>query len=759
MKLISVIITRYPIQSLFLSTVIAFFFLFFIPSIKTIDNVDYFTVDDDPDFAYYEEIKSIFGDDEFFVIAFKPGNVFTENNLRLIKELTEDLEIHPGIRDVQSLANVDYVDGAQDYFEVRKFLASIPDTKDGLQLLREQALSTPLYLDNLISRDASTAALIVYPHERPDEEGFRANLLQSVHDILVGSQAGGAVFHLAGNTVTNVGLSRYVQQDVATFIPYTYIFVALVIWLIFRNFRLTLLAVINITVCVGSTMGFMAFIGISMHNVTSVVPSLVMALALSDTVHIFSCLDKKILLDFPDKKEALFSILDKVIMPCFLTTLTTAVGFISLAVSTIPPIREFAYVASMGMVFEFFFSFFMLIPLLLFCNPLKIYRHMHEFRRMANFLNILNQFIKMRYVLICIVFLFVFICSLWFSGKVQVETNLVEYFNKKSSLRQDLDFIQSNLSGVVTMDISLRANFIDAFTIPENIVLLDKVQSFLHTIPGVDTTVSFADYIKEMNKSFHDEDPEFYVIPKQKNLIAQYLLLYDSDSIEDYINARFDHARILVRISESSSAKQSELIKKTQDFINNLEQDAIQIRITGSVVQQVNVISALTKGLVSSLVLALGVICVIMLLVLRSVRIGLLSLIPNLFPLVLNFGIMGLLSIPLDTSTALISVVALGIAVDDTIHFLTEYNIQRKMGQSISASIEYALLNKGLAIITTSIILCIGFGVLVFSNFVPTLYFGFLSALVMLTALAGDIVLLPAIMLLKKENVSSGLMS
>jgi len=757
MKSISAIVTNYPIQSFFLSISIAFFLFIFIPSIKTIDNVDYFTVDEDPDFVYYEEIKSIFGNDEFFVIAFKPGDVFTENNLRLLKALTENLEAHPGIRDVQSLANVDYVDGAHDYFEVRKFLASIPDTKEGLQLLRKQALSTPLYLDNLISRDASTTALIVYPHDRPDEEGFRATLLQSVLDILGGFQADGTVFHLAGNTVTNVGLSRYVQQDVATFIPYTYLFVALVIWLIFRNFRLTLLAVINITVCVGCTMGFMAFIGTAMHNVTSVVPSLVMALALSDTVHIFSCLDKKILLDFPDKKEAFAHILDKVSMPCFLTTLTTAVGFISLAVSTIPPIREFAYVASMGMVFEFFFSFFMLIPLLLFCDPLKIFRYMHEYSRMTIFLNALNQFVKMRYVLICITFLFVFIGSLWLSGKVQVETNLVEYFNKKSSLRQDLDFIQSNLSGVVTMDISLRANSVDAFTIPENLVLLDKVQSFLHTIPGVDTTVSFADYIKEMNKSFHDEDPEFYAIPKQKDLIAQYLLLYDSDSIGDYVNTAFDHARILVRISESSSAKQSELIKKAQDYIDNLEQDVLQIRITGSVVQQVNVISALTKGLVSSLVLALGVICVIMLIVLRSVRIGLLSLVPNLFPLVLNFGIMGLLSIPLDTSTALISVVALGIAVDDTIHFLTEYNLQRKMGQSISASIEYALLNKGLAIITTSIILCIGFGVLVFSNFVPTLYFGFLSALVMLTALAGDIVLLPAIMLLKKENVSSDL--
>jgi predicted RND superfamily exporter protein len=173
------------------------------------------------------------------------------------------------------------------------------------------------------------------------------------------------------------------------------------------------------------------------------------------------------------------------------------------------------------------------------------------------------------------------------------------------------------------------------------------------------------------------------------------------------------------------------------------------MRVTGTVVQQVNVIQAVTNGLVSSLLLALGVIAAIMFLVLRSVRIGMLSLIPNLFPLILNFGIMGLMRIPLDTSTALISVVALGIAVDDTIHFLTEYNLLRNSGMKRSDALEQVVLRKGKPILTTSLILCIGFGVLVFSNFVPTFYFGLLSALVMLTALAGDVLLLPAIMHLK----------
>jgi hypothetical protein len=188
-----------------------------------------------------------------------------------------------------------------------------------------------------------------------------------------------------------------------------------------------------------------------------------------------------------------------------------------------------------------------------------------------------------------------------------------------------------------------------------------------------------------------------------------------------------------------------------RDFLNASSRQDLDMRVTGTVVQQVNVIQAVTNGLVSSMALALGVIALIMFAVLRSIRIGLLSLIPNLFPLVLNFGVMGMLRIPLDTSTALISVVALGIAVDDTIHFLTEYNTLRNSGLERVEALEQVMLRKGKPILTTSLILCIGFGVLVFSNFVPTFYFGLLSALVMLTALAGDVLLLPAIMHLRTK--------
>lgn len=754
MGALSSIAIRHPRLSLLASVFVALCFLSFVPRIQTIDNVDYFTVDGDPDFAFHQEIKSVFGDDEFFVISFRRPDIFTPDVLRTLKRLASELASHPGVRDVQSLGNVDYVDGAQEFFEVRKFLERLPETQTECELLRLQALTTPLYLDNLVSRDGSTAALIVYPHDRPEEKEFRARLLGDVRAMLGPYEKDGLVFHLAGNTVTNVSLSRFVQEDVSTFIPLTYVLIAAVIWLFFRNVRLTVLALVNISVCVGCTMGFMSMLGIAMHNVTSVVPSLVMALALADTVHIFSSLDKRVLGEFPVPREALAHILGKVYVPCFLTTLTTAVGFLSLAVSSIPPIREFAYVASMGMVFEFFFSFVLLPPLLLVFDPGTIYREEAEEKRIRAFLGGLVRFVAAKHARISISCFALVVASVFFSGRIQVETNLVEYFSRSSQIRKDIDFVQDNLSGVSTLDISVQAGARDAFIEPGNLRVLESIQEHLQTLPGVDTSISFADYIKEMNKSFHDESPDYYTVPEQRDLVAQYLLLYDSDNIDDYVNAEFNHARILVRISESSSAKQAQLIAMIRQYLDAFPRDDLEMRVTGTVVQQVNVIRAVTEGLVSSLALALGVIAAIMFVVLRSVRIGLLSLVPNLFPLVLNFGIMGLLEIPLDTSTALIAVVALGIAVDDTIHFLTEYNIQRRLGLKVTDGLEHVIMQKGHAIITTSLILCIGFGVLVFSNFVPTFYFGLLSAMVMLTALVGDILLLPAIMHRKRKDMN-----
>jgi predicted RND superfamily exporter protein len=748
MKHIVSLVTRFPILCLVLSLCLAAPFLIQLPRIQTVDNVDYFTVEDDPDVAFYQSIKDTFGEDEFFVIAFSRPELFTSPVLRMIAAITQELETIPEVREVQSLANVDYIHGEEEYFEVRPFLERIPEDAPGLAALRKQALDNPLYVGNLVSADGETTALVVFPtaHEAGDGS-FRKRIIEQTEMVLAKHEELAGRFHLAGWTMTNFSLSQYMKSDVAVFIPVTYLFITLTIWLFFRNVRLTLLALANISMCTGATMGLFPLLGITLNNVTTIVPPLVMALALADSVHIFAHLDKKLLDDAPSPAKAMESILQRVITPCFLTSLTTAVGFISLVVSDIPPIKEFGYVASVGMIFEFLFSFLLLPPLMLMCRPDTIYTHQRRDIGMGAFLGRLSTVVHTHARPITIFMTVLILGALWAASTIRVETNLLEYFKPSSPLRQELSYIEPRLSGVGTVDISVKAGERDALRDPAKLAVIDRLQTFALTLPGVDRTMSFVDFLKDMNMSFHNEDPDFYVIPESRELVSQYLLLYDSDDMDEFITPEYDQARILIRISEHSSAGQAELIHALRAFIDQHEHDGLQIRVTGRAVQDVNTIDALVRGQVESLALAAAVITFIMFLALRSLVAGALSLIPNAFPIIINFGIMGLLGIPLNTSTALISVVALGIAVDDTIHFLTEYNRKRAENLPMREALQQSILDKGTAICASSLILVIGFGVLLFSSFVPTMSFGGLSAVIMITALIGDLIVLPAAML------------
>jgi hypothetical protein len=302
------------------------------------------------------------------------------------------------------------------------------------------------------------------------------------------------------------------------------------------------------------------------------------------------------------------------------------------------------------------------------------------------------------------------------------------------------------------LDVSIQAENFDAFKDPENLETVEELEAYIKTIPGVDRTTSFNHFIKDMHMSFHNEDPEYYRIPDSRQLIAQYLLLYDADDIEDFVNSDFDHTRIMVRLGVHSSADQERIIQDIRDFILQLDAKQLSMRVTGQAVQDVNTIDALVSGQVYSLSIAVGVISLFMFLVFRSLAMGFLSLIPNCFPIILNFGIMGLMGIPLNTATSLIAAVAIGIAVDDTIHFISRYNQGRRQGNAVPGAVESTLLIKGRALLSSSAILCIGFGILVLSSFMPVGYFGLLSACIMLTAVYGDLVLLPAILLLKKKS-------
>ena len=746
-------ITRHRFLFFFISILFSLPFLFNLPHVKTVDNVDYFTLENDPDIRFYSEFKEVFGNDEFFIIAFRRDDIFSQENLSLLKEITDDLEEIPEIREVRSLANVNDTVGEDDYFIVRKFIENIPTRQEALTKLKKNALANPLYVKNLISSDGKTAAILVSVFNHPDEPGYRKRLIEKCESTIGRyKDRTGRVF-MAGWTTTNLYLSQYMKRDIVTFIPVTYLLITLAVFFFFRNIWLTLIAVLNISICMGTTMGLFPMLGITLNNVTTIVPPLVMALALCDTVHIFSHLNADLLKRFASKELALSYVLKKVFVPCFLTSLTTAIGFLSLALSDIAPIREFALIASAGMVFEFIFAFMFMPGLLLIFSSDKIFRiPNHSKNRESSFLKGIVRITRKHNRIIIFSAIGLILASGFLASRIKVETNLLDYFRKESPVKIAANFVESNLAGIRTLDISLTAKQTDAFKNPANLELLEKIETYALSVTGVDSALSFADFIKDMNQSFHNERSRYYKIPDSEEKISQYLLLYDFDDIDEFVNETFDHARISLRTSAHKTSEQKQIISQMKDFLGNLERTDLELRVTGRAVLHVNTIDALVKGQVQSLAIAASVIAFILFITLKSLPLSSLSLVPNLFPILINFGIMGALAIPLNTATALIAAVAIGIAVDDTIHFLSEYKNRRKLGFDISQATEHAINEKGRAIILSSLILCIGFGAMITSRFIPTANFGALSAVIMITAVIGDLIILPALLFFYHEN-------
>lgn len=742
---------RFPKFTFCMALIMALLFMAFIPRLKTVDNVDYFNLDDEAG-IFYQEFKTIFGNDEFFVIAYKDPQLFSARSLALLRDITNDLEEIEGLEAVNSLGNINDIVGGADYFEVTPFIDEIPEDAKNLLALKKRALANRLYVGNLIAKNGNTAAIVVEVYNRPDDQGYRKRMVAATQKVLDSYKGQIDHFYLAGGTTTNLSLSQYLQRDMAVFVPITFFLVILTMWLFFRNIILTALAFANIGLCVGATVGLMGWTGVTLNNVSSIVVPLVMALALCDTVHIFAHLDRQIVIKLGDKVSALSYVLKRVYLPCLLTSVTTGIGFISLSVSQLEPIREFAWIAGTAMIFEFIFSFFFLGPLLLLFSPEKIYRDRSSSSTFSQFLSHLGKNVEKHSRAIAITGAIIVIVAMVSAANLRVETNVLAFFRHSSPVRIALDWVGRNLSGVMTLDVALYSESADAFKEPKNLKIIEAIQNHITTISGVDKTVSFVDFIKDMNESFHSENAAFYAIPDTMEAVSQYMLLYDSDDIEDFINTDFDKARISVRLTGHSSSKNGIIIDNIRAFIDRLPADHLDIRVTGEAVDVENVSSALVKSQIYSLALAAAVIAIVMALVFRSIKLGAISLIPNLFPIILNFGIMGIAGIPLDTGTALIAAIAMGIAVDDTIHFLSEYQAKRKRGMPHAKALRIATLIKGRAVISSSVILCVGFVVLVLSRFVPIIHFGFLCAIIMISAIIGDFVVLPAVILLKARQ-------
>ena len=716
-------------------------------------SVESLIMEDDPDLLFHNDFKEQFGEDEFLVAAFSDPDIFTPGFLRFIEQLTGQLEDIEEVREVVSLTNVENIIGSEDDFIVEPLIKEIPDDPSSIETIRRRALSNPLISGNIVSDDGGAAIFLIRTKSHPDDETYDSRLIKKVEHVLasVPDRFRHMKFHIAGWLVTDVNMSGYMNKDLSRFMPLTYLLMFLLLYLFLRNMWAVLLSILNVSVCLLCTMAVLYLTGGAVSPMTAILPPLIMALSVSDCIHIFTEFLKKDRSQ-GDLPRLMRETLRHLWVPCFLTSLTTAIGFASLYVSNIPPIRQFGLAAAGGMIIEFFLSISII--------PIGIYflRNSRSLKQssciktgsLQSFVRKLSIFIpRARFCVLGFSILLAGL-SIWGVSKLNVETNLMKYFREKSPVQQDFRFVDDRMGGVNTLEVSFQSEQPDAFLRPANLKAIERVAEYLRRQPEIGKVISINDFLKQMNRSFHNEDPFYYRLPDSREMAAQYLLLYGGDELGNFIDENYEWARLSARVTEHSSRELKVDIEQLRDFIReNLSDSDLKIRITGKTYLVNKLVKSIVDSQVKSLALAFLVIFGILFFVFRSFSLGLISVIPNTIPIILNLGLMGLAGIPLNTATAIISAVAIGIAVDDTIHFLNQYRNERQGGSPVRSAAIAAIENKGVPMITTSLILMAGFGILIVSNFVPTAQFGFLASMIMLFAVAGDIIILPAILMLK----------
>ncbi|MFC1753798.1 RND family transporter [Thermoproteota archaeon] len=732
---------------------------FVLPKLEFDNSVDVFFDKNSRSYLDFQEWKDQFGSDQVIIVAFSDEDIFTENNLALVDELTGKFEMLPYVDNVRSITNVNDIIGFENDFIVESFVAEIPSDKKGLASLRKRALENPLYRKDLISQDAKTTALIVELEKKGQSQDlYKKETIEEIANILKQVMPRDKKYHISGLATIEYFYAKYMQDDFKNFIPFIVIVILAILFLSFRRIEVVFLPLLTILVSLVWTMAFLVTCGLSINNVTTIIPPIMLAIAVADSIHFvggcikYNSKNKDV---SKDQSQTIKDTIGNIFVPCLLTTLTTAVGFFSLTVSKVQPVRELGFVVGVGVFFAFIVTFVFLPAIIKQFNILSILKNKAEddtkktIKRIDQCLARIGEFSANYHSRILLVTCIIAIISIVGLFLLKTETSVLEYFKKESPVYSDTTYIEKRLSGVHFLNISLRTGERDYFREPDILRRVEDLQKFLDGLPEVDKTTSVVDYIKEINKSFHNEDSEFYRIPNSRKLVSQYLLLYGANDLDDFVNMQWNWTTIRVRLNEHTTTGLRVVLERIEDYLDKNFESPIHAESLGQTILEVESNEAVTKGQIYSLGLAMLVIFAMMFIVFRSFSFGVISIIPNILPLLINFGIMGFLAIRLNSATSMISAIGIGIIVDDTIHFMHRFKRSIKEAKNATESAYETISDKGRPVILTSIILFFGFGIVSFSRFVPTSYFGILSALLMFNALWADLIVLPSVLIFK----------
>jgi predicted RND superfamily exporter protein len=706
----------------------------------------------DPDYVNYQNYLKTFSNDRFLVVAFEVPNAFGRSELAFVSHLSTELLKLSQVEKVDSLTTVQNIESRGEDLVTGGLFEVIPTDEAQLKHKKSIALNDDNIRNVLVSADGHVTAIYLRLNV---EAGVQAanQLLLDVERVVTTINKRDYVMHVGGPPATDSAFERLSRKDQQTFLPVIHLVIFGIVLLFFRNFFIALIPILIQILIVIFTMAVYFLMGNTLNVVTAVMGPVLVAVCVADCVHFmlayYEGLDKGLL-----KLAACVDAAVHSYVPCFFTALTTFAGFIAFNASPIVPNKVLGQYTAFGVMLAYVFTI-LFIPVVLSFLPDK-------HRKVALIVddNIVQRFlawafrqVDKRAWLVALFFIVATVLSVIGVSRVGVETNTIDYFPKGEKVRTDVAFFEEHLSGGGSFELVLDGRD-PKFEIAKDPRLLKMIELFrieLLQDPLTRKVIAYTDMLKKLNRAFHENDQQFFRVPDTKDEIAQLLFLAESAGDRDLVEFKsIDNSQIHIAIR--SNWKSSELmnayLKKTKRLADAyFAPMGVDVIMTGVGALWIkvddNILTSEYYGFLSALVMVI----IMMVAVLRSVKAGIVSMVPNVAPILFATGLMGFLGFNLNVSTVMTAGIAMGITVDDSIHYLVRFKaVLRRVGDYRLAIAE---TNKsiGTAVVFTTFVLMAGFGVLTLSQFSPSVDFGAMTVLTLFLSIFCEIFLMPLMLL------------
>ena len=763
-----------------------------LPKVTLDTSMEGFLHPDDPALISYNDFRSQFGRDEMIIIGFQPPKVFDKTFLSTLKTIHQELEENvPHLDEVTSLINARNTRGEGDELIVEELLEEWPGSQAALSVVRKRAMANQMYRNILLSQDGKFTTIIVRTNaesaKASDDEilgGFdddsptpglqapaattylsdaeNTEVVEAVDAIVQKYKDKGIRIWLAGTPVVTHFLKWAMIRDMRKFMILVVTVISVALFVMFHRISGILLPLLIVGLSFLSTLSIMAMTGTALKIPTQVLPSFILAIAVGTAVHILAIFYQR-LEKGETRQSAITYAMGHSGLAILMANMTTAAGLISFAGADVAPVADLGIFASIGVILSFLFTV-CLLPALVAIIPFRTKKASRANRNqmlMDRFLHRVSTTATTYPRIIVVISAAIIVLSAVGASQIRFSHYPLKWFKADNIIRKDTEAIDDAMRGSMTIEVVLDTGTENGWHDPERLKRLDAADAAMEKVTHADNYIgkafSLTTILKEINRALNENREEAYRIPEERNLAAQEFLLFEnsgSDDLEDFVDRQFSKAHFTMKFPFKDAVH----YKPFQEIIHAYFQKHFpdcRLTFTGMISLLARTISNTITSLAKSYAIAMVVITLLMILLIGRLRIGLLSMIPNLAPILMMMGIIGFFHFPMDMFTMMVASIAIGLAVDDTIHFMHNFRRYYEASGDPKKAVYKTLHTTGRAMLVTTLVLSLGFFIYMLASLNNIIRFGFLTGVTLIAALLADYYLAPALMVIVNKKKGS----